>query len=289
MIVMASTRGPFTGDDFEEIRNHDLIQLGIAADERLRAQRGQRVTYVRVQEVSSSMIPADVEVLPGAGELRIAIDPETQDEALILTRSVASVSGNVPLTGFRLDQLAEVCNNEGRTLGRLLTDLRKAGLQMVSALSAEAVLARKWLDVSSDVGVDVARLTIERSEADGGVDLLRKISGWGTSTRHVHTFAPLAGRMDEAVTTGYGDMRTIALARLLVDNIDSIQVDWSRLGAKLAQVALTFGADDIDSVSPSDSLEHGPRRRPLEELKRNILAADRVPVERDGCFEMSTL
>ena len=286
---MASTRGRFLGDGFEEIGDYDLIQLGIAADERLRAQRGQRVTYVRVQEVSSSMIPAAIEVLPGAGELRIVVNPETQDEALTLTRSVASVSGNVPLTGFRLDQLAEVCNNEGRTLGRLLTELRKAGLQMVSTLSAETLLARKWLDVSSDVGVDVAKLTIERPESDGGVDLLRKISGWGKSTRHVHTVSPLAGRMDGAVTTGYGDMRAIALVRLLVDNIDSIQVDWSRLGAKLAQVALTFGADDIDSVSPNDSREQGRRRMPLEELKRNILAADRVPVERDGCFETSTL
>ena len=38
----------------------------------------------------------------------------------------------------------------------------------------------------------------------------------------------------------------LALARLLVDNIDSIQVDWGRYGAKLAQVALIFGADDVD-------------------------------------------
>ena len=286
---MASTRDHCTGDDFEGIRDYDLIKLGIAADERLRARRGERVTYVRVQEVSSSMIPADFEVLPGAGELRIVVNPATQDEALTLTRSVASVSGKVPVTGFRLDQLAELCNNEGRTLGRLLADLRQEGLQMVSALSAETALARKWLDVSSDAGVGVARLTIERPEGDGGVDLLRKISGWGKSTRHVHTVSPLAGRMDGAVTTGYGDMRAIALVRLLVDNIDSIQVDWSRLGAKLAQVALTFGADDVDSVSLSDSREHGPRRMPVEELKQNILAADRVPVERDGCFEMSTL
>tara|TARA_B100001123_G_scaffold244274_1_gene273098 strand:- start:7780 stop:8649 length:870 start_codon:yes stop_codon:yes gene_type:complete len=289
VIAMAATRGHLTGNDFEGIREYDLIQLGIAADERLRARRGQRVTYVRVQEISSFMGPADVEVLPGAGELRIVVEPETQDEALSLTRAVSSVSGKVPLTGFRLDQLAELCNNEGRALGRLLTDLRKAGLKMVSALSAETTLARKWLDVSSDVGIDVARLTVERPEGDRGVDLMTKISEWGRSTKHVHAFAPLAGRMDDGVTTGYGDMRIIAQARLLVDNIDSIQVDWSRLGAKLAQVSLTFGADDIDSVSSSDSRERGPRRMPVEELKQNILAADRVPVERDGCFETSAL
>ena len=47
-------------------------------------------------------------------------------------------------------------------------------------------------------------------------------------------------------TTGYDDVKRIALARLVVDNIASIQVDWTLYGPKLAQVALTVGADDID-------------------------------------------
>jgi 2-iminoacetate synthase ThiH len=52
----------------------------------------------------------------------------------------------------------------------------------------------------------------------------------------------------------------------------------------LAQVALTFGADDVDGVSPSDASPHGLRRAPLEEITRNIRAAGLVPVERDGRF-----
>ena len=67
MIAMVTPRGHLTGNDFEGIRGYDLIQLGIAADERLRARRGQRVTYVRVQEISSFMITAifSVPALPG--------------------------------------------------------------------------------------------------------------------------------------------------------------------------------------------------------------------------------
>ena len=53
----------------------------------------------------------------------------------------------------------------------------------------------------------------------------------------------------------------MALARLVVDNVPSIQVDWSLYGPKLAQVALTVGADDVDGVSPEDDMTRGPPAR----------------------------
>jgi len=80
-------------------------------------------------------------------------------------------------------------------------------------------------------------------------------------------------------------VRRIALARLFITNIPSIQVDWSLYGPKLAQVALTVGADDLDSVSPIDEVPEGRRRAPLEEIRRNIAAAALEPVERDGRFD----
>jgi 2-iminoacetate synthase ThiH len=55
-------------------------------------------------------------------------------------------------------------------------------------------------------------------------------------------------------------------------------------GPKLAQVALTFGADDIDSVSAEDDQSRGRRRSPVEEIRRSIQAAGFEPVERDGRF-----
>jgi 2-iminoacetate synthase ThiH len=71
------------------------------------------------------------------------------------------------------------------------------------------------------------------------------------------------------------------VSRLHVDNIASIQVDWSLYGPKLAQVALTMGADDVDSVSPLEG-ELGRRRSPLEEIRGNIAAAGLDAVERRG-------
>jgi hypothetical protein len=267
------------------IESGDLIGLGAAADERRRLIHGDRATFVRVQEVRVALA-SQVEVLSGAGELRIIGDPGTSDEAVGVTEAVVALAEGTPVTGFSLDGLATLCGDDPATLRRLLVDLRGARLAMVSALRADEPRAREWLDVSGEAGIDVARLVVEQS-TDDGVSLCRQVASWGASAAHVRTFAPLARATDTRVTTGYDDGRRVALARLLVDNIDSIQVDWVRYGPKLAQVALIFGADDADGVSPLDSRDHGPRRTPLEEITRNIRAAALVPVERDGCFETS--
>jgi len=55
-------------------------------------------------------------------------------------------------------------------------------------------------------------------------------------------------------------------------------------GRKLAQVALTVGANDLDNVAAEDPGVLGTRRSPLEEVKRNITAASLEPAERDGLF-----
>jgi len=278
------------GTDVDQlVESRDLIGLGVAADERRRQRHGDQVTFVRVQEVPGLLAMADatsVQVLPGAGELRIVGVPETLQEAVAMTERLVAVSGSIPVTGFVLDGLATLCGHDVDALQRLLGDLRGAGLAMVAALHADTTRAGEWLDASHAAGVDIARLTVKRSGADGGVDLFRQIAAWGGSAAHVHAFAPLARVVEERATTGYDDVRRVALARLLVDNIESIQVDWSQHGPKLAQVALTCGADDVDAVSALDSLDQGPRRAPLEEINRNIRAAALVPVQRNGCFEM---
>jgi aminodeoxyfutalosine synthase len=67
--------------------------------------------------------------------------------------------------------------------------------------------------------------------------------------------------------------------------VESIQVDWSLYGPKLAQIALTVGADDVDGVSAEDDMSEGRRRAPLEEVRRNIRAAGQDPIERTGRFD----
>ena len=60
-------------------------------------------------------------------------------------------------------------------------------------------------------------------------------------------------------------------------------MDWPLYGPKLAQVALTMGADDVDAVSPLEG-DLGRRRSPLEEIRGNIKAAGLEAVERNGAF-----
>jgi aminodeoxyfutalosine synthase len=70
----------------------------------------------------------------------------------------------------------------------------------------------------------------------------------------------------------------------MASNIPSIQVDWTLYGPKLAQVALTVGADDVDGVAAVDPGILGTRRSPIEEITGNIRAASLEPRERDGLF-----
>ncbi len=74
----------------------------------------------------------------------------------------------------------------------------------------------------------------------------------------------------------------MALARLVLEGVPSVQVDWMLYGPKLAQVALTVGADNLDAVPAGDDLTHGARRATLEDVRRNITAAGLTPVERTG-------
>jgi aminodeoxyfutalosine synthase len=99
-------------------------------------------------------------------------------------------------------------------------------------------------------------------------------------------FAPLPRTFPVAQpSTGFDDVKQVALARLLVSNIDSIQVDWPLYGPKLAQVALTVGADDVDGITAVETGALGTRRSGIEEIRGNIRAAALEAVERNARFE----
>ena len=259
---------------------HDLVRLGALADERRRALRGDRATFVRVAEVQAKNIPAEPVSRP-AGELRLAGCPAAASRVVETVRAAVRAAGDIPVSGFALDELVDLCGGDVACFDDLIAALRAAGLAYVAEARVERTADPAWIARAAAAGVPVARWTVNSSLA--GSAALRRIAGWGTDVR-VPALAPLPRAVSERPSTGYEDVRQVALARLLVDNTESIQVDWRRYGPQLAQVALTFGADDVDGVSPSDASQHGPRRAPLEEITRNIRAAGLVPVERDGRF-----
>jgi aminodeoxyfutalosine synthase len=89
--------------------------------------------------------------------------------------------------------------------------------------------------------------------------------------------------------TGQEELRNVAVSRLLLDNIDHLKVYWIMLGLQTAQVALAFGADDIDGTVVEEKIYHmagatSPQVVTADELCRLIREAGRQPVLRDSLY-----
>lgn len=267
--------------------SHDIITIGMHADDVRRRLHGLRTTFVRV---------ADVEVQPGApihipssaGEVRIVGTPESRASALSRVAEVRAAAAGRPLSGFALSDLERLSVRESVTLRLLLEELCGAGLELVAEAPFDQLEdARRAIEEVNIAGLALARLTIHQASVEDAVAGFRRVHALQREVAVLRSFAPLPRRLHPAIpSTGYDDVRRVALARLIVENIPSIQVDWALYGPKLAQVALTMGADDVDGVSPEDDVAQGRRRAPLEEIQRNVRAAALEPVERNGRYEL---
>ena len=184
-----------------------------------------------------------------AGELRIVGVPATSAAAIERVREVAAAAAGAPVSGFSLADLEALAAQEGLTLRALLESLRASGLELVAEAPIDRLQdARRAIEEINIAGLALARLTIDRSPAADPLPLLKRVHDLQRDVAVVRAFAPLPRRMNPAApTTGYDDVKHVALARIVVDNVPSIQVDWSLYGPKLAQVALTVGADDVDA------------------------------------------
>jgi aminodeoxyfutalosine synthase len=261
----------------------DVLALGMLADTVRRRLHGLRTTFLRVAELPIAGGVASG-VVPSAREVRLIgtpVDVRTAVDAVARARTEA---GERTVSGFSWSDVTRL--GPDRTARRsMLEALRSAGLDAFAELALD-----EMTDPVDSVGSLVSagftdvRLTVARTSQDR-VGLLLRAGELQDAFSCVRSLNPLPLTLGAfRPTTGYDDVKAVALARLAAPNVRSIQVDWRRYGPKLAQVALAFGADDIDGVSASDEAPEGRRRHALEEIRRNIEAAGFVPVERDGRF-----
>ena len=89
--------------------------------------------------------------------------------------------------------------------------------------------------------------------------------------------------------TGAADLKVLAVSRLLLDNIENIKAYWISLTMPVAQIALHFGADDVQGTVVREEIFRAAgstagTEQKLEELVRVVRAAGRIPVQRDTLY-----
>lgn len=265
----------------------DLVGIGVLGEMARRAASGDRVTFCRVCPVSASAMPSDV---GEAGEVRLSGMPGSADEARAWVRDAARIAGNRPLTAFSLADLAALVGGDPAALGDLARALRADGLDAIAEAPVDQLgdteRAIALVRAALGGGLAVRRATVASAPIERRLELIERAALIQQATGALQAFAPLP-RLDPADSpaTGYDDVRTVAVARLICRAIPFIQVDWILYGPKLAQVAIAYGANDLDGVDVVDRTDLGLRRSSREEVERQIRAAFATPVERDGRYE----
>jgi aminodeoxyfutalosine synthase len=128
------------------------------------------------------------------------------------------------------------------------------------------------------------------------VDHLRQLRALQDETRGFVAFVPLAYQPEDNdipvahPPTGFDSLRTIAVSRIYLDNFDHITAYWVGLGLKLAQVALSYGADDLHGTIIEEHIFHmagatSPQLQTEAEMIKAIREAGRTPVQRNTFYE----
>ena len=268
-----------TAAELDELASADLLSLGMLADEVRRSRVGDTVTYVRVFELGSGDKPSGVSA-SRAGEIRITMLPESLDAAVAVVTEGRQVAEGRVLSAF---SLADLIDRAWAPLVDVLKTLKAAGLDAVVEAPIDRIVnLEDALQACHDAAIGVRCLSLQQPADDVRTELMVRWQSVVARFPDLQTVAPLPREQSVAVpTTGYADVRAVAMARLALPAVRNIQVDWAQYGPKLAQVALTFGANDFDRVSPIDDDTLGRRRMAVEDVRRNIAAAGFTPVERD--------
>jgi len=194
-----------------------------------------------------------------------------------------------------------------------LERLREAGVDSLPGGGAEIfservrriicdhkVNADEWLDIARtahQVGLrsNCTMLYGHIENDEDRVDHLVRLRALQDETGGFVTFIPLAFHPDHtplqhvAPTTGFADIKNIAVSRLMLDNIPHIKAYWVMMTPRIAQVALRFGADDLDGTVVEEKIYHDAGATTSQSLRRGELVslirrAGRDPVERDTLY-----
>ncbi len=202
------------------------------------------------------------------------------------------------ISGLRLDAIFKALKQNG-------LDLMPGGGAEIFAeetrnkLCPEKISGDRWLEImetahKAGIKTNATMLYSHLESLGDRVDHLLKLRALQDGTGGFQAFIPLAyhpanTEIGGFYSSGIDDLKTIAISRLVLDNFQHIKAYWIMLGEKISQVALLFGADDLDGTIIEEKITHMAGGMTGECMTRNemvylIRKAGKIPVERDAFY-----
>jgi aminodeoxyfutalosine synthase len=232
-----------------------------------------------------------------------------------LLRGFKRIKPDVHLKCFTAVEIHFFAVHYGMTVREVLERLRAAGLaslpgggaeifhpEVRQRISADKATGDEWLEVhrvAHGMGMrsNATMLFGHVETFEHRVDHLLRIRDLQDQTGGFQAFIPLAfhpdgnGMKNLPAPTAADDLRTLAVSRLVLDNVPHVKAYWVSSGPDVAQIALSFGADDIDGTIVHETIyraagSSSPSGLSVEALVRLVREAGRVPVERDTLYNV---
>lgn len=235
------------------------------------------------------------------------------DYFIDLLTTVKRVRPNATIKAFTCVEIDYLSNLAGLSVEDTIERLKTAGLEMMPGGGAEILNSRihdelfpkkigheRWLEIvravhRAGIKTNATMLYGHIETIEERVDHLITLRKLQDETRGFSAFIPLAFHSENTKlshippTTAIDDLKNVAAARLLLDNFDHIKAYWVMIGEKLAQVALSFGADDLDGTIIEERITHTAGAKSAtgltkEQMEDMIIQAGFEPVERDSFY-----
>jgi aminodeoxyfutalosine synthase len=219
----------------------------------------------------------------------------------------------VHLKAFTMVEVSYLAKRAKLSIRETLEKLKEAGVDSLPGGGAEIFSDRirhiicdhkidgqEWLDTARtahQIGLrsNATMLYGHVENDEDRIDHLLRLRAVQDETNGFQTFIPLAFHPENTAlahlpkSTGMLDIRQIAVSRLILDNFPHIKAYWQMLSPKIAQIALRFGADDLDGTVIEEKIYHDagattPQGMRRQDLVRLIEEAGRQAIERDTLY-----
>ena len=232
-----------------------------------------------------------------------------------VTRALHEALPDVHLKLFTASEIHHMTKLSGLPREQVLADLKEAGLGSLPGGGAEVFADRvrkliapgkehpdDWIAThraahALGIPTHCTMLYGHVENYEERVDHLLRLRDLQDETGGFLAFIPLPFHPENTVferrgwrfSTGYDDLRMIAVSRLMLDNIPNVKAYWIMISTPLAQVALHFGANDIQGTVMEEQIAHAagavtPQEEKVQSLVSLIREAGRVPVQRDTLY-----